>query len=299
MNAAASFAHRYLWDGTSNSLQGGPDSTGCAGSAGSLGFMRSVYANLTGLEDCPKGANENIWGAMGLAELYGLTGNSTLLDWTDQDLSWINSTLWDPTYGGYHNDVFRNDTLRSSCSSTNEPNDYPGWTQGEQPMFWWQIGQLTHNASMTAWSLVAERWTADHQWNSTDGNGGDMTCLNGNTSPDVGSPDLYDWIQGSALYSFSTLGSPQTTYTSTTTSTIFTQSRASTAATSSVTLTSSSTVITHVPEFSAAVFIPLAVLALVLMTVAGLAVRWRKVFKGGSGVSGEPVRGAPRAAGVP
>jgi hypothetical protein len=58
-------------------------------------------------------------------------------------------------------------------------------------------------------------------------------------------------------------------------------------------------VITHVPEFSAAVFIPLAVLALVLMTVAGLAVRWRKVFKGGSGVSGEPVRGAPRAAGVP
>ncbi|MDA4113239.1 MAG: AGE family epimerase/isomerase, partial [Thaumarchaeota archaeon] len=209
MNAAASFAHRYLWDSASNTLRAGPGSTDCGGPGGSMGFMRTVYANLTGLEDCRKGANEDAWGAVGLAELYSLTGNSTLLSWTDQDLSWINSTLWDPVVGGYHNDEFRDDTLRSSCSSTNDPDDYPGWTQGEQPMLWWKIGELTSNATLTHWSLVAEKWTAEHQWNYTHASGGDMTCLNSDGLPDTGSPDLYDWVQGSALYSFSTITSTQ------------------------------------------------------------------------------------------
>lgn len=217
MNSVASFAERYLWDGPSNTLAGGPSSTDCGGPAGALGFMRSVYANLTGLEDCRKGANENAWGAMGLAELYSLTDNATVLSWINGDLAWINNTLWDPTYGGYHNDVFRNGTLRSSCSSINSPDDYPGWTQSEQPLLWWSIGQLTHNSTVAEWSLVAEKWTAQHQWNYTDGNGGVMTCLNGGAVPDVGSPYLYDWVQGGALYAFSTISRPVSSSTTTTT----------------------------------------------------------------------------------
>ena len=208
MASAASFAEKYLWDGNSNTLPGGPHSTDCGTTNGYLGFMRSVYANLSGLEDCRKGANENIWGAMGLAELYNITGGSTLLQFTNQDLSWINNTLWDPTNGGYHETTYRNDTLRSACSSTGDPRDYPGWTEGEQPMFWWQIGQLTANASERTWAGVAEQWTAAHQWNSTDGNGGDMTCLDSNTLPDEGQATLYDWVQGSALYSYSTITGP-------------------------------------------------------------------------------------------
>jgi hypothetical protein len=243
MNEVASFAHRYLWDSAANTLPGGPGSTDCGGMGGALGFMRSVYANLTGLEDCRKGANEDIWGAMGLAELYSLTGNSTLLSWTNQDLAWINSTLWDPTYGGYHNDVSRNDMLRSACSSSNEPDDYPGWTQGEQPMFWWKIGELTGNATTKSWSLVAEKWTATHQWNYTDGNGGDMTCLNAGAVPDKGSPELYDWIQASALYSFSAIGSTQTSSSSGST-TSATTSESSSSSTSSSTISSPSTVST-------------------------------------------------------
>ena len=317
MNAAASFAHRYLWDDVSNTLQGGPDSTDCGGPSGSLGFMRSVYANLTGLEDCRKGANENIWGAMGLAELYALTGNSTLLSWTDQDLTWINNTLWDPVYGGYHNDVFRNDTLRSSCSSTNDPNDYPGWTQGEQPMFWWTIGGLTGNATMTNWSLVAEKWTAENQWNYTNGNGGDVTCLNGNALPDAGSPDLYDWIQGSALYSFSTIGAPEKTASSTTTSssiasssiasssiasssiasssiasssiasssiiyssTALASSSTTTVATRSSTQTGSNTTTIHAKGPAAsAIYVALGALGLIVVTAAGLILYRRKAIR--------------------
>ena len=290
MNAAASFAHRYLWDSTSNTLQGGPESTDCGGPSGSLGFMRSVYANLTGLEDCRKGANENIWGAMGLAELYSLTGNSTLLSWTNQDLSWINNTLWDPTYGGYHNDVFRNDTLRSSCSSTNEPNDYPGWTQGEQPMFWWNIGQLTDNSTMTAWSSVAETWTAQHQWNYTDGNGGDMTCLNGNTLSDTGSPDLYDWVQGSALYSFSTIGPPETSYSNTITqsSTELTSSATSliipTSTQSSPTSSqSSSTAAVNYTrgQIASPIYLALGALGLIFIIAVGLVLYRRKRIEDG------------------
>ena len=85
-------------------------------------------------------------------------------------------------------------------------------------MFWWKIGELTGNATMIGWSRVAEKWTAEHQWNYTNDNGGDMTCLNGGALPDTGSPDLYDWVQGSALYSFSTIGSPQHLYSTTTSS---------------------------------------------------------------------------------
>jgi hypothetical protein len=208
MADAASFAENYLWDGASNTLPGGTGSTDCGTTSGYLGFMRSVYADLSGLEDCRKGANENAWGAMGLAELYNISGSSTLLQFTNQDLRWINSTLWDPTYGGYHQDTFRNDTLRSACSSTGDPRDYPGWTEGEMPMFMWQIGQLTGNATETSWAGVAEKWTAEHQWNYTDSNGGDLTCLNSNTLPDPGQDTLYDWVQGSALYTYSTITGP-------------------------------------------------------------------------------------------
>ena len=227
MNEVASFAEKYLWDGASNTLQGGPGSTDCGGPSGSLGFMRSVYANLTGLEDCRKGANENAWGAIGLAELYSLTGNKTILSWTDRDLTWINDTLWDPTYGGYHNDVFRNDTLRSSCSSIDDAEDYPGWTQGEQPMLFWNIGQLTGNTTLMRWSLTAETWTVQHQWNYTDGNGGEMTCLNNGAIPDKGSPYLYDWVQASGIYSFSTIGSLEASGSTSSTTTTKTASTSS------------------------------------------------------------------------
>ena len=207
MAAAASFAERYLWDGNGNPLPGGAGSTGCGTTSGYLGFMRSAYADLSSLEDCRKGANENVWGAMGLAELYNTSASSTLLQFTSQDLAWVNRTLWDPTNGGYHQDTYRNDTLRSACSSTNDPRDYPGWTEGELPMFWWQIGQLTGNATEIKWASVPEQWTAKHQWNGTNGNGGEMTCLNSNTLPDLEQTTLYDWLQGSALYTYSTVTS--------------------------------------------------------------------------------------------
>ena len=167
--------------------------------------MRSAFANHSGLQDCRKGANENIWGATGLAYLYNLTGNATIRPWIIQDLNWINRTLWDPVHGGFHEDTFRNNVLRSACASTNDPRDYPGWTQGEQPWLWWQIGQLLNNNTLSKWALVSELWTAQHQWNHANSNGGLLTCLDSNTFPDPGSKSLYDWIQGSALYSFSTL----------------------------------------------------------------------------------------------
>ena len=156
--------------------------------------MRSAFADHSGLEDCRKRANENIWGAMGLAYLYCLTGNATIKPWVTQDLSWVNRTFWDPVIGGFHQNVFRNDASRSACSSANSPLDYPGWTQGEQPWFWWQIGQLLKNNTLEKWALLSERWTAQHQWNYTNNKGGDMTCLNNNASPDLGSSNanLYD-----------------------------------------------------------------------------------------------------------
>ena len=203
MSAAASFAENYLWDGTANTLSGGPGSTDCGSTNGYLGFMRSAYANLTGLEDCRKGANENIWGAMGLAELDNISSSPTLLQFTNRDLRWINETFWDPTNGGYHETAYRNDTLRSACSSTHDPRDYPGWTEGEQPMFWWQLGQLAGNATETRWAGVAEQWTARHQWNSAYG--GEMTCLDSDTLPDPSQTTLLDWLQGSALYTYSTI----------------------------------------------------------------------------------------------
>jgi hypothetical protein len=207
MNAVAQFAWNHLWDSSSNTLGAGTKSNGCTTNKNYLGFMRSAYANLSGLEDCRKGANENIWGAVGLAYLYSINKNATIKSWVTQDLNWINQTFWDKSLGGYHQNAFRNDTLRSACSSTNNARDYPGWTQGEQPMFWWQIGQLLNNNTMKHWALVSEQWTAQHQWNSTKSNGGEMTCLNSNGTPDLGSVNgnLFDWIQASALYSYSTL----------------------------------------------------------------------------------------------
>lgn len=124
-----------------------------------------------------------------------------------QDLDWINETLLDPSVGGFHQDTFRNDTLRSACAATNDPKDYPGWTEGEQPWLWWQIGHLIKNSTVENWALTSEAWTAQHQWNYTNGNGGDMTCLDSTALPDPGSTDLFDWVQGSALYTFSTLAS--------------------------------------------------------------------------------------------
>ena len=229
MGRTVSFAMDYLWDNSTNTLMGGG---GCAG-AGYQGFMRSVYANLTRLEDCRKGANENIWGAVGLAYYSNLEGNATVRAVVNRDLAWINRTLWDSSIGGYHNDVFRNDTLRSSCASTNDPRDYPGWTQGEQPMFWWQIGGILGNTTQMKWALVAEEWTATHQWNSTGGNGGLITCLDSNALPDPGSTELYDWIQGSSLYSFSTLSTTLVLPHSTTTSSSITVTESTTPSKSS------------------------------------------------------------------
>jgi len=203
MGDATSFAEKYLWDGSSNPLSGGAGSTGCGTAGGYLGFMRSAFADLSRLEDCRKGANENVWGALGIADLYNISGSASLLQDTNQDLDWVNSTFWDQTNGGYHETAFRNDTLRSACSSTNDPRDYPGWTNGEQPMLWWLIGQLTGNTADEKWAGVAEQWTAEHQWNYTSGNGGEMTCLDGNTLPDSAQANLYDWVQGSAIYTYS------------------------------------------------------------------------------------------------
>jgi len=204
MESDASFAISYLWDGPSNTLAGGPGSVGCT-SGGYLGFMRSVYANLSGLEDCRKGANENAWGALGLAYLYSVTGNPVYESYSEQTLTWINGTLWDPTYGGFHQNAYRDNVLRSACSSTNEADDYPGWTEGEQPWLWWSIGQLLGVQTYDNWALTSEQWTAAHQWNSTANNGGDVTCLNGNTLPDLGGDNawIYDWIEGSALHTYS------------------------------------------------------------------------------------------------
>ncbi len=243
MSEVASFARDYLWDSSSNNLSGGVGSTDCTKNSNYLGFMRSAFANHSGLEDCRKGVNENIWGAMGLAYLYSLTGNATIKPWITQDLNWINQTFWDPTHGGFHQDAYRNDTLRSACSSTNNPLDYPGWTQGEQPWFWWQIGQLLNDNAFAKWALVSEQWTVQHQWNYTNNNGGDMTCLNSNTSPDLGSPNanLYDWIQGSALYSFSTIAELGTSSTS---SSVTTSSSTATGSASSSSTTTLSTTIT-------------------------------------------------------
>jgi hypothetical protein len=55
MADAASFAEKYLWDGSSNSLPGGTDSTGCGTMGGYLGFMRSAYADLSASRIARKG----------------------------------------------------------------------------------------------------------------------------------------------------------------------------------------------------------------------------------------------------
>jgi hypothetical protein len=245
MNSAASFALNFLWDGPSNTLGGGANSIGCT-AGGYLGFMRSAYADLSGLKDCRKGANENIWGAMGLAFLANETSDSTLKSWVIRDLAWINRTLWDKAYGGFHQNTFRDNTLRSACSRVNDPRDYPGWTEGEQPWFWWEIGQLLSNGTIRSWALVSEKWTATHQWNNTINNGGLMTCLNSNALPDAGSVYLYDWIQGSALYSFSTLasgtsGGSTTTATTPTSTTTRITTGGTTTLTVSTSLTTSAT----------------------------------------------------------
>ncbi len=207
MNQAANFAWNYLWDSSTNSLASGSGSIDCSGQPGYLGFMRSAYLSPSVYgEDCRKGANENIWGAMGLAVLYNLTKSQVLLGEIEQDMNWINETFWDKSYGGFHQDSYRNDSLRSACSSTGDIYDYPGWTEGEQPMFWWNIGNIIGNSTYITFSLNSEKWTAEHQWSQQYG--GDLTCTevsNGQIVVDPGSVDLYDWIQGSALYAYSTL----------------------------------------------------------------------------------------------
>jgi hypothetical protein len=199
MESVASFAWDYLWDSSTNNLPAGP---GCGGN-GYSGFMRSVYSNKTSIDDCRKGANENIWGAMGLAYYSKVSRNQTVATWVVQDLSWLNKTFYDPSIGGYHEDAFRNDTLRSACAENNDPKDYPGWTEAEQPWLWYEIGHLLRNATMTNWAKVPLSWTATHQWNTTASNGGLMTCLDNNGMPDPGSTQLFDWIQGGALNAFS------------------------------------------------------------------------------------------------
>ena len=291
MSAAVSFARDYLWDSSSNTLSGGAGSVDCTAN-GFQGFMRSAYANLSGLEDCRKGANEDIWGAVGLAYFSQLTDNATVRSWVNQDLTWINRTLWDPTLGGYHNDALRNDTLRSSCASTSDPRDYPGWTEGEQPMFWWQIGKILGNATQTRWALVTEKWTATHQWNYTDANGGDVTCLDSNALPDTGSTELYDWVQGSALYSFSTLSSMpvSSSHTSTVTSRVTTTTTTTISGTVTTVTIVSSTILTYtyyvmpassVPEF------PFGVPALILLAIAAvLVLRLRHTPESSNGENG-------------
>jgi len=187
----ADWMRNYLWNPASKGYMTETDSAGSV-------TNQCFYPNV------------EIWGMVGLMELYKQTSNATIKSWIRDGLDHINRTMWDKVYGGWYKKLNPDNSVLEDSKT--------GWDNVEQPWFWYHAYEVLEDTSDRDTAMRSLNWTSDHLWDPVNGGVWLETYRNGST---VSSDTKNDWVEGGAMVAFSyvTWSKPSPTLTPTSTPT--------------------------------------------------------------------------------
>ena len=138
--------------------------------------------------------NVEIWGILGMLLYYKVTGDPTTRERIVDVLQHLRETMWDETYGGWYRSMYRDNTVRKETKD--------GWTQSEQPWFWWMAYEIMGDEEYQSVALMSARWTRDNNYDIDYGG----FYLELNRDGTIRLDEKSDWVQGGGIAAFALLG---------------------------------------------------------------------------------------------
>jgi len=158
------------------------------------GLMSEVNRDGSVIENEFKYPNVEMWGILGMLLHYKITGDTISQQRIATVLQHLRDTMWDEIHGGWYRSMFRDNTVRTDTKD--------GWSQSEQPWFWWMASNIMGDDTYGSIALMSARWTRDNNYDTTYG--GFYLELNRDGTVKRDTKD--DWVQGGGIAAFALIG---------------------------------------------------------------------------------------------